>query len=280
MRVKIIADSVADIPKHLAEANDITVLPLTVNFEDGSYRDGEDLTTDQFFEKLKEVKKLPTTSQVTPGTFVETFETCMKEYDAIVCLTMSSSMSGTFGCACAARDIVDPQNIVVIDSKAVTFGYGMIAIEAAQMAKEGKSLEEIVERCDYMVKHVRYLFIVDTLDYLQKGGRLSASEAFVGSLLNIKPILTIEDGKLKTIDKVRGRKKSIKWVLDYVKSKQIDFSKIKLAAYHAVDEEFLDELINELREQQPLSEVVYSTVGAVVGTHSGPGCIAVSFIEN
>lgn len=280
MSIKIIVDSVSDIPHDLAAEKGITILPLTVNFEDGSYSDGIDLTADTFFDKLREAKKLPTTSQVPPGVFMETFEKYLGEYDHIICITMSSTMSGTYASACTAKELLGSDRIHVVDSKAVTFGYGMIGLEAADMVKEGRSLDDILARCEYMVAHIRYLFIVDTLDYLQKGGRLSAGEAFIGNLLNIKPILTIENGVLKPIDKVRGRKKSIRWVLDYVKKQQIDFTKVKLAAYHAVDAGFLDELIVELKEQQPVNEIFYSKVGAVVGTHSGPGCIAVSFMEN
>lgn len=277
MSIRILADSVADLPESYQKQYNIEILPLMVNFENESYRDGIDLKTDEFFRKLKEASKLPTTSQVNPGTFIETFERIIADGDEAVVILMSSDMSGTYNAALSAVDYIGTDKISVIDSRAISFGYGLMVIEAARMAERGESREAIVKEISQQVHQMVNLFVVDTLEYLQKGGRLSAGEAFIGNLLSIKPIITIEDGKLKSLDKVRGRKKAVKWILDYLESENIDLSEKTVGFFHADDEAHMEEFIQEITQKHTPKEIIKSTVGTVVGTHSGPGCVAISF---
>ncbi len=277
MAIRIITDSVSDIPKAYQEQYQIEVLPLMVNFEEESFLDGVDLDTDTFFKKLKTASKLPTTSQVNPGRFIESFEKLIEAGDEAVVILMSSDMSGTYNAALSAVEYLNTDKISVVDSRAISFGYGLLVIEAARMAERGHSRQEIFESIQMQADQMVNLFVVDTLEYLQKGGRLSAGEAFIGNLLSIKPIITIEEGKLKSLDKVRGRKKAFKWVLDYLEKHEIDLKDKTIGIFHADDPEHMEELLAEITARYQPKEIIKSTVGTVVAVHSGPGCVALSF---
>lgn len=279
MRIKLIVDSVSDIPKKLCDELNIRVVPLSVNFYDGTYKDGVDLTTDEFFEKLSKSDKLPTTSQVNPGEFIKVFDEELKNYDHLIVMTLSSKMSGTYSAAVTAKEYLDAESITIVDSMGVSFGYGIIAVEIANMIQNGDSLKNIIDRLEYSINNSVNLFVVDTLDYLLKGGRLSAAEAFIGTLLKVKPILTMKDGTLTSLDKVRGRKKIEKWLFDYLDTNNLDLNEKSVGIFHAVDEDFMNELINLMRLKYPSIKIIESEVGAVVGTHSGPGAIGVSFVK-
>src|SRR6056297_2477606 len=275
MQIKIITDSVADIPKDLARELDITVVPLSVHFGSASYRDGVDLTTDEFFEKLSKSNRLPTTSQVNPGEFKKVFEECLEKYDHIICVTMSEAMSGTYKAANIAKEFIGTEKIDVFDSKAISFGFGLVVIEAARSVKNGKTLQEIRTSIRYNIDNLENLFIVDTLEYLKKGGRLSTAEAFVGNVLKIKPVITINnEGKLESIDKIRGRKRVINYFVDYINKNGYDLKGKTVGLFHAVDREYLEKLITVIKEEFDVKEIIQSEVGTVVGTHSGPGCLA------
>lgn len=277
MAIRIIADSVSDIPQSYREQYQIEILPLMVNFENESFRDGVDLQPEEFFLKLKQASKLPTTSQVNPGAFIEAFERVIQAGDEAVVILMSAEMSGTYNAAVSALEYVGTDKITVVDSRAISFGYGLLVIEAARLAQQGMDREAIAEEIRKQSGQMVNLFVVDTLEYLQKGGRLSAGEAFIGNLLSIKPIITIEDGKLKSLDKVRGRKKAIKWILDYLDNEGIDLSDKTVGFFHADDSDHMEEFLQEIIQKRQPKEIIRSTVGTVVGTHSGPGCVAMSF---
>ncbi len=277
MAIRIITDSVSDIPLSYREKYQIEILPLMVNFEEESFRDGVDLQPETFFIKLKQATKLPTTSQVNPGTFIETFERIIESGDEAVVILMSSEMSGTYNAAVSAVEYLQTDLISVVDSRAISFGYGMLVIEAARMVERGENRDTIVSVIRDHAKRMVNLFVVDTLEYLQKGGRLSAGEAFIGNLLSIKPILTIENGKLKSLDKVRGRKKAVKWVLEYLEKEDIDLRDKSVGFFHADDADHMEEFIQEIVSRSMPKEIMRSTVGTVVGSHSGPGCVAICF---
>ena len=272
--IRVVTDSVSDIPKELAAELNIEVLPLIVNFGEKSYRDGVDLTSEDFFQLMKETSILPTTSQVAPGDFIRVFEDNIQKGNSVIVILISSQLSGTFSSAVAARKIVERGDIEIIDSQGVTFGQGLIVVEAARMAKKGCGKEEILKRVLYMKDHMQYKFVLDTLEYLHKGGRLSATSAFVGNLLNIKPILTVKDGKLVLEDKVRGRKKALKWLTDWIESNNIDLSNQTIGINHSNDEAFAHELIEIIKHKYEVKEIITSKVGCVVGTHAGPGAVA------
>lgn len=280
MAIRIITDSVSDLPANMIQQYSIEVLPLLVNFEDASYKDGVDITAEAFFQKLKTAKKLPTTSQVNPGEFIAAFEKVLAAGDEAVVILMSSAMSGTYNAAKSAVEFLATDKITVVDSKAISFGYGLLVIEAARLVEKGESRQNIAAAIESSADRLINLFIVDTLEYLQKGGRLSAGEAMIGNLLNIKPIITIDDGRLKSLDKVRGRKKAYKWLIDYLTQQNLDFSTMTIGFYHADEPGDLKDMVDLICTTfgQP-KEIIYSHVGTVVGTHSGPGCLAISYVK-
>ncbi len=280
MAIKLITDSVADIPPALVKKHDILVFPLTVNFEDGSYVDGVDLTGEQFFEKLNEAKTLPTTSQVTVGVFVEKFQQLLEETDdQYFGLFMSAKMSNTYNAALQATVELDTNRIKVVDSRLVSFTFGQIVLALAEFLPKAKSLEQLEEVANKLIDATKSRYIVDTLDSLHKGGRLSATEKFFGSMLNIKPILTIVDGELRAADKMRGRKKAIKFVQSWIEKNDYDLNGKYVSLFHACAEESLGILKSGILERFPKAIITESEIGAVVGTHSGPGCVAFSFID-
>jgi len=279
MRIKIITDSVADIPKVIAKELDITVAPLSVHFASESYKDGVNLSTDEFFSKLSKSERLPTTSHVNPGEFGKIFEDNLDDYDHLICITMSKAMSGTYKAANIAKEFIGTERIDIFDSKAISLGFGLVVIEAARSAKKGETLDQIRKSLHYNIENLENLFIVDTLEYLKKGGRLSTAEAFVGNVLKIKPVITINNGQLKSIDKIRGRKRVINYFIDYIKKNNYDLSDKTVGFFHAVDHGYLDKLIIEMDNNFNIKEIIKSEVGTVVGTHSGPGCLAMVFIK-
>lgn len=279
MAIRIIADSVSDIPKPLAEKHHIEVLPLTVNFDDGSFQDGVDLSAEAFFERLKAAKKLPTTSQVPPGVFLETFERAVSEGDQVVCILMSSKLSGTYQSALAAKEMLGKGDIAILDSGMVSFAIGRIALLMSEMAARGADFKQVAEAGQRMIDQSVCRFIVDTLTYLTKGGRLKPAEALVGSLLNIKPVLTMQGGELKSWGKARGRKKAVRLVVDDLVTNGIDLNGKVVSLFHATDAAYLEELHVALKEAYPNMILEFGEVGCVVGTHSGPSCIAVSYID-
>lgn len=277
--LRIITDSVSDIPKELVDQYSITVLPLMVTFGEDSYLDGVEISNQDFFDKLKAASKPPTTAQVSPGRFQVAFEEAVDAGDEVIGVFMASRMSGTYAAAVYAATLVNPSKISCIDSEGITFGYGLLVLEAAQMAETGKSRSEIVERIEYLKHKLENRYIVDTLEYLLKGGRLSPINAMVGSLLNIKPILTCVDGELKVAAKVRGRKKALSYLIEWLSAENISLDGKTVALYHAVDEEYMKEVESVLAANFKVKEFVYSKVGCVVGTHSGPSCVAISFFN-
>ncbi|WP_432665675.1 DegV family protein [Wukongibacter baidiensis] len=279
MGIRILTDSVADIPKEIAKELNIEVLPLTVNFEDGSYRDGIEISKEEFYEKLSKAKKLPTTSQVPPGDFIEAFKRLTQNGDEIIAILISSRLSGTYNAAVTAKDHLNNEKITVVDSKLVTFAQGLMVIEAARMALKGCSKSEIMDRVTYMKENTVCKIIIEDIEYLKKGGRLTPSQALLSKLLNIKPILTIEDGGVIFENKVRGNKKAIKWIINWLKTNEINLDKKTIGLIHSNNNKYLMDLHKELTENFSAEEIIESKVGAVVATHAGPGCIAIAFVK-
>lgn len=279
MPVRIITDSTADLPKDLVEKYDIGIAPLMVNFQDGSYRDGVDLTPEEFFEKLAESKHMPTTSQVNPPVFVDLYKKELERGSAVVSIHLSSKGSGTYQSAVTAKNILDSDNIVVIDSLGYSMGMGLIALEGAKMAKQGAGLKEIRDRMLYMRDRMQYVFGVDTLEYLKRGGRLSPVKATIATVMNIKPVLHILDGEIEVLDKVRGRKKVLSRLLQAVEETGEDLANQTLALVHSLCPEEALNIKEMLMERFGPKDVIISQIGCVIGTHVGPGTIAVFYMK-
>jgi DegV family protein with EDD domain len=277
MAVRIITDTMCDVPKDMADRYSIRIMPLTVHFGDESYKDGIDITKEQFYNKLEASQNLPTTSQVPPIEFLDVFKTELEKGNDVICINGSSQMSGTYNSALLAKNQLESDKIFVIDSEGVTMGAGMLSIKAARLAEQGVSTEDIVNEIRESVNRMKYFYIVDTLKYLHKGGRISLSASVLGSILNIKPIITIKDGKLELIDKARGIKKALSATFDIIRDNGWTLENKVVGINHTISPENFALLEEHLVKNYNVKEIIRGEVGSVVATHAGPGAVAMYF---
>ena len=276
--VKIITDSTADIPGSLAKELDITVIPINVHLDGESYQDGVNITPEEFYLKMSRTDQLPTTSQPSPLDIVSAFKRAIFDgAKEIISFHISSRMSGTYQSALLAKSMVEEEypdvKIEVIDTKTVTYCLGLIVVLVARAAKEGKSFSELVSLATKIRQEERLLALVDTLEYLQKGGRIGKAAALVGTLLNIKPIITInDDGEVAAVDKARGNKKAVQKVFDGLKKEASD-SPVALAVIHAAKKEQAEKWMEKAQDLFHIQEGFIVDIGPAVGTHAGPGTI-------
>ena len=275
--IRIVTDSTSDIPPAIRERYGIEVVPLKVHFGNETFYDGETIGADRFYEKLAASDSLPTTSQPSPVDFASVYQKWAGEPDTrIISIHLSSAMSGTYQAATLAKSLLDEGvNVDVVDSKSASYGIGMLVVAAAKWAEEGYSADEILAKIARLRKQTRLYFLVDTLEYLQKGGRIGKAAALFGAMLNIKPILTIDDdGQVAPVDKVRGQKKAMARIIEMLKA---DFGdrEVAVGIAHANALESAEQIGALLREHFRLQSLEYTTIGPVIGTHAGPGAIGI-----
>ena len=276
MKTRIIVDSTADLmPEYKSR---VSVVPLTVHFGEEEYIDGVTIDHKTFYEKLIESDVLPSTSQATPDAFMKEFEKAKTAGEAAVVITLASKFSGTYQSAMIAA--ADYENIYVVDSASAAMGSGILVELAFRLLDEGKSAEEIAAILEEEKKKIVIVALVDTLEYLKKGGRVSKTVAFAGTVLNIKPVLSVVDGEINMLGKARGSKMGNNLLVQEIdKAGGIDFSKPVLLGYSGISDALLQKYIEDSRYiwEGNLKEVRYTTVGSVIGTHAGPGAYAVAF---
>lgn len=280
-KIAIVTDSTADLPIEIAKENDITIVPLKVTFETRSYTEGVDITNREFYEKLEEAKELPTTSQPSPADFLKKYEDLIqKGYDSIIGIHISDKLSGTRQSGMVAESEIDEKlnNFIAIDSKQVTVGIGLVAIIAAESVALNKSFEEVTEDINVAIENIETFALVDTLKYLEKGGRIGKAQAIAGSLLNIKPILTLVDGEIVDKEKVRTRKKGVLELISFAKKYKTEKNSIRYVISHSLALEEALKLEEALYSEVGVKSDFISEVGSVVGTHIGPGALFISFL--
>lgn len=280
MGLKIVTDSASDLPKAWAEQNDIEVLPILVYVDGKEFEDGVTLSADALYEAMiagKEVK----TAQIPLKYFLNRFEAYAKSEDHYVYLAFSSKLSGTYQTAMMAYDTVKEAypnfEMTIVDTKCVSLGLGVIAIEAAKRAAEGQSLEQILSYVDWVTPKMAHVFSVDDLEYLYRGGRVSRSKAFIGNLLNIKPILKVDDGALVPFDKAKGRKKRLQMMLDYVEAHGVDLGNQLIGIAHTLNESEALYIKEAFEKRYGTKDFVIGSLGCAVGAHCGPGLITLFF---
>ena len=277
MGVKIVVDATADMIPEVAEC--IKVVPLTVHFGDKAYTTGIDMDARRFYELLVESDTLPTTSQAAPYAFETVFEELVSGGDEVVCITCSAKLSGTHQSACIAAQEF-PGRVYVVDSNTIAIGLGILAEYALSLADRGYTAEEIVWNLLQKREKIRLLALVDTLEYLKKGGRLSSAAALAGSILNIKPVITLTGGEIKVLGKARGsRQANNLLVQEILKAGGVDFQKPLLLGYTGLSDSVLRKYIQDSAAlwEGKRDTLPVSMVGSVVGTHVGPGAVAVAF---
>ncbi|RIW39069.1 DegV family protein [Bacillus salacetis] len=277
MKTAIVTDSTAYIPNELRDQYDIKMIPLSVILGGESYREEVDISASDFYQEVKHEEKLPTTSQPSVGSFVELYEDLAKEYDAVISIHLSSGISGTYQGAVQAGDMVEGIQVYPYDSEISCMVQGFYPIYASKLASEGVEPEEIVQKLDEMKETVSAYFMVDDLAHLQRGGRLSAAQAIIGSLLQVKPLLHFQEKVIVPFEKIRTRKKAMKRIVELLDNDIQKGYPMQVVIIHANREEEAEKWKEELEEKYPDTDFSVSYFGPVIGTHLGEGSMGMGW---
>jgi DegV family protein with EDD domain len=277
MTVRIITDTLSDITFDMAEKLGISVVPLYVRFGEEMYRDRVDITSQDFYRRLVNEPKLPSTTQPTPADFAEVYKKLAQETDEILVIVVSSKLSGTYQSAMQAKEMLKGKcRIEVIDSLQVAMGMGLIVISAVKAAREGANLTRLVEMTRKAISRTHLVAYFDTLKYLAKGGRIGKAQGLLGSVLSVKPILTVREGEMAPLTRVR----SLSAGLDYLYSVATGYKNIEgMAVEHATTPADADKLVERLDKVYPKAQIYRSVISPVIGTYSGPNALALTVLE-
>ncbi len=274
--IRIVTDSTADLPQDLTEALDITVVPLKVSFGKDVYRDGIDITADQFIARLRTEDRLPVTSQPSPGEFVAIYEQLTARGDNVISIHLSSHLSGTVQSAITARAMVDSRSVYVVDSGSASMGLGLIVLAAARAAREGAGVRQVLDIVSEKVDKSFLIFMVETLEYLEKGGRIGKANSFLGSLLKIKPILTLNDGMVVPLEKVRGEGRAMERIAELVREKTDKSKKYNCSLVYGDSYANLMRLREKVIPGLNCQAPVIAKLGPVIMSHTGPEIIGMA----
>jgi len=276
MTTKIVTDSVADLPSQVVNELGITVIPLNVRFGTEVYRDGVDLTAEQFYDRLVHSQTLPVTSVPSPGTFAEAYDKLAEETDEILAIILSSKLSGTYEVALQSIGLMKRKcRVEVIDSQWAVMAQGFIVVKAAKAAQAGASLDEVIDVTQKTISRVDFRAAFDTLEYLKRGGRIGKAQAFLGSMLNINPIITLKGGVVEPAGRTRSRAKAI----DYLYNFAMGYSHIEeMVVEDAACPDDAELLVERLGSKFPKERIYRSKTTPVIGTHTGPGLLLVAIL--
>lgn len=278
MAIRIITDSTSDLGLEAASQLGVDILPLTVLFGEEAYRDGVDITNQEFYEKLAAASQLPTTSQVTPAAFEEVFRPYMEQGDEMIVLTISSELSGTYQSAAIAKEAIGYDGIYLVDSQNATAALGLLVRYAAKMRDQGFSAQEIAEKLCTIADKLVLIAMVDTLKYLKMGGRISGTTAAIGGLLGIKPIISLQNGVISSIGKAKGQKAAINWMTDKLAADLVPNPQYGITFAHSNTPESMELLKDAVLDKMMIQNVYTAELGSVIGTHGGPGCVGMAFV--
>ncbi|WP_281975424.1 DegV family protein [Halobacillus litoralis] len=283
MNVKIVCDSASDLHQQTLERHSIHSLPLKLIMNEEEYEDGLTIKPQQVYDRMRQ-GEAPKTAQVSPQAFRDAFSEFARNGQPFIYFAFSSELSGTYQTAKMVEEEIKEEyedaRFEVIDTKAASLGLGLIVMRAAELAETGGSFEEILKLGMYHATHMEHIFTVDDLVYLQRGGRVSRTAAFVGGMLKIKPLLHMEDGKLVPLEKIRGTKKVLKRMLEVMGERGTDLQNQRIAISHGDDQERAEKLAEMIREEYGTTEIQIEFVGATIGAHAGPGTIALFFLND
>lgn len=284
MAVKILSDSACDLPESLIKEYNIEILPIVVIKDDKEYLDNITIKPEEVYEGMRN-GDIYKTAQIPPHLFNEKFLEYANNGDSVIYIAFSSGLSGTYQTSLFVKESILEQypefDLDIIDSKAATSGFGLMVLKAAQMAKEGKTKEDIIHMLEFYTTHMEHIFTVDDIEYLFRGGRVSRTQAFVGGLLNIKPVLNVEEGKLVPLEKIRGKNKVLKTMMNIMeeRSKDGDLRNQTVGISHGDDIESALKLKDMIAESYGTTNFIINTIGASIGAHSGPGTLAITFLN-
>lgn len=277
MSIKIITDSTCDIEMSLQKELGIDILPLTVHFGDEEFQDGIDITKKEFYQRLRTSANSPTTSQVTPEAFEQLFKRYTDEGHEVLVLTIASKLSGTYQSAHIAKTTVEHDSIYLVDSETTTMGLAWLVYEAVRMRDNGLDVNRMIESLESLKKKIIIYAMIENLEFLRKGGRLSSVSATLGTLLNLKPIIQVKDGVVSVVQKTRGNVKAFKWMLDKSQEDGIDLTQPVFFGHTDAPEQ-LERFITSSKDSLTTTSSKIIEIGITVGTHGGPGCIGIGFI--
>ena len=277
MTIKIVTDSAADLPSILTEELDITVVPVYLRFGEQVYRDRVDISEEEFYQRLLNDPVHPNTTQPSPQDFANIYDKLSQEADGIISIHITSKLSGTYNSAVLGKKMVSERcPIEIVDSQTLSIAVGLMVIQASIMARSGMSLQQIVDELGKIIPNVHLLILFDTLKYLVKGGRIGRAKGLVGSVLNVKPLLTVRDGELMPSGQVRTRSKGMDRLLDFVK----DATEIQdLAILHSTTPDEAQALVERTSPIFPKERTILARLGPGLGVHGGPGILAVALRE-
>jgi len=275
-KVAIVTDSTAYLPPDILEEYQIQVIPLSLIWDDDSYQDGVDITTTQFYNRLEKSPTLPSTSQPPAGEFKDCFSALLESGKDVLAILISAGISGTINSALQAQADLDPSRIEVIDSKTAAMATGLHVIAAARKAAEGGTLQEVAQVARDAQQRTDVVFVVDTLEFLHKGGRIGGAKRFLGSMLNIKPILEMSAGKIEAVDQVRTQKRALERMADLIREKASGEKPLRMAVIHSNVPEMAHNLKEEIQASFSPEEIYVSELSPVIGTHVGPGTLAIA----
>ncbi|MDP4169982.1 MAG: DegV family protein [Bacillota bacterium] len=282
MSVKILADSACDLPLEFYQKENVTFIPLKVFINDQEYEDLRTISPKTVYDSIRN-GLVPKTSQASPLLFEEIFTSMAEKNEDGIYIALSSQLSGTYQTAVMILEQVKEKypdfGLTIIDTKCASLGYGLIVKEAVRLAAENASKEDILKDVRFRSEHMEHLFTVDDLEYLAKGGRISKASAFVGGLLNIKPLLNVEDGKLEPLEKIRGKKKLLKRIIELMRERGSNLSDQIIGISHGDDLETAEEMKALIEEEFHPKEIYISSIGASIGAHAGAGTIAIFFLN-
>ncbi len=276
-RMAFVTDSTAYIPEQLRSKYDIEVAPQVLIWDGETLLDGVDISPNQFYERLKTAKAMPTTSQATIGAFQKIFEPLVAEGRPVLAVLISDKLSGTIQSAVQAKAMFPDAQIEIVNSKSCAMDLGFQILAAARAAEEGKSFEEVVETARDVKDKTGVIFLVDTLEFLHRGGRIGGAARFLGTALNLKPILEVRDGAIEPVERVRTKKKARARLLELLEDRIAQRPQVRLAVLHAAAEQEAQALLDEASERVGPVETVFSEVSPVVGAHVGPGTLGLCF---
>lgn len=275
--IVIITDTSCDLPEDVLKDLPIIRLKMPVSLKDNPDQDISDLNIKDFYEKMRKGEIMPVTSQVPVNVFVNCFEDIRREGKKGIVLGLSSKLTGSYQAALVAKETVKAEHVNVIDTKCASLGTGLVVYKAAKMAKDGRGFDEISREIEFYAHHMEHIFTVDDLEFLKRGGRISGAQAFIGGLLNIKPILHMVDGAIFPLEKVRGRKNVVKRMIEIAAERGKNLQNQVIGISHGDNEELALELADAMKREFNVKEIMISWIGPVIGAHSGPGTVALFF---
>jgi len=278
-RIRILTDTAADLPHDVAEAYGVTCIPMTVNLGNRDYMDGVDITSAAFYRMVEAGTETPRTAQPNPPTFAKAFETALRTCDHVVYVGLSSGLSGAVQSALMGRTMVpDPVCVTVIDTLGASMGQGLIALKAAELANAGAEVAEVVRETEAYRDRLQHVFTINTLNFARRSGRVSAVSALAAGLLDVKPVLRMDmAGHIVSLDKARGRKKALRRLLDEVEAKGRNLAGTRMGISAALAPTEAAELAEVIKRQYGAPEVIVGEIGPTVGSHVGPGTVAIFF---